>query len=77
MDHDNIACTAPDGSIYYYLWSIVGRTKLLFYKNIIFEIFRLIWNWDEGVKLLQKQDIQPDRNKLQANQVMKLIEQKL
>ena len=70
MEDDNI-------SMRYLFREYSGRTKVLFYKYVIFETCRLIWNWDEGVKLLQKQDIQPDRNKLQANQVMQLIEQKL
>ena len=47
------------------------------FSQYIFFTFRLLWSWNEGVKILQGQDIQIDRNKLQADQIMPFIEQRL
>jgi len=38
---------------------------------------RLLWNWDQGVKISKEQDIPIDESKLQAEQMIQFIEQKL
>ena len=43
----------------------------------IFLNFRLIWSWDEGVKLTEEQSVNPDFNKLQAGHMLNLIQQKM
>ena len=47
--------------------------KFIFYKFA----FRLIWMWDQGVKILKDQDIPIDQSKLQAEEMKQFIEQKL
>ena len=53
------------------------KVDKIFQIGTFFKYFRLIWSWDEGVKLLHDHDIPQDQKKLQANHIVQFIEQRL
>ena len=63
--------------MYKYCLKECFNRDIMSFSQYIFFTFRLLWSWNEGVKILQGQDIQIDRNKLQADQIMPFIEQRL
>ena len=54
-----------------------AKVDKIFQIGTFFKYFRLIWSWDEGVKLLHDHDIPQDQKKLQANHIVQFIEQRL